>query len=334
MPRELHIQDGKVSMMYVDEEPWHSIGTELSAPLTAAEAIRDANLDWEVDKKPLYVGEGGKYRLPNRHAVVRKDLWGKKYCPVLGIVGKDYAPLQNKEAFKFFDPIAGKGAATYEMAGAIGDGKRIWILAKLASDIHVIGDDITKKYLLLSNSHDGTSSIQIKLTPIRIFCSNMLTMALRQGPTLRIVHTKDMHQRLKNAERALELINKRFEKIEKTFQRMTRVQVRNGRLTEYLNLVFPDPQDLENERVMVRAKQDRAWAEYFFDQGKGNQIKGVAGTLWAAYNGVAELIDHRQTKQTPDRRLNSLWFGEGYATKARAFTVAEEKMMAWRNQER
>jgi len=63
----------------------------------------------------------------------------------------------------------------------------------------------------------------------------------------------------------------------------------------------------------------------------GNQEAGISGTLWAAYNGVAELIDHRATCLNAARRLRSAWFGEGYSTKARAYRVAVEKAAAWKN---
>jgi hypothetical protein len=49
----------------------------------------------------------------------------------------------------------------------------------------------------------------------------------------------------------------------------------------------------------------------------------VKGTLWAAYNGVAEYIDYRRFgKASDDRQLNAIWFGEGYSAKARAFSAA------------
>ncbi len=360
MPHGIEIRNGQASMFYVGGAPWHGLGTKLDRPATAAEAIKAAHLDWEVDKKSLVAverlktssgdqapGRPGKaealrklraalYKdialsIRDRYAVVRQDLWGKPECPVLGIVGRDYTPLQNREAFEFFDPIVGEGAAIYHTAGALGQGERVWILAKLPMDIRVAGDDISGKFLLLSNSHDGNSSVQIKFTPIRVVCQNTLTMALSQGPTLRVVHMRDIHRRLQGAERTLGLINRRFEEIEEEFQEMVKVQLNAARLSEYLGLVFPDPQDEDNEKARNRVRRDHEWAEYFFVNGKGNRLKNVSGTLWAAYNGVAEYIDHRATNQTDDRRLNSVWFGEGYLAKARAFKVAESKMLEWRN---
>jgi phage/plasmid-like protein (TIGR03299 family) len=341
MPPGLEIRNGKASMFYVGGAPWHGLGTKLDRPATAAEAIEVAHLDWDVDKKPLVVVQPPSVRslahkdvlLPvrDKYAVVRQDLWGKPECPVLGIVGRDYTPLQNRETFEFFDPIVGKDAAIYHTAGALGNGERIWILAKLPEEIRVKGDDVAGKYLLLSNSHDGNSSVQIKFTPIRVVCQNTLTQALSQGPTLRVAHTQDIHRRLREAERNLGLINRRFEEIEEEFQEMVRVQLNSSRLEEYLGLVFPEPEDEENEKARNRVRRDRGWAEYFFANGKGNHLEGVRGTLWAAYDGVAEYIDHRTTTQTDDRRLSSVWFGDGYLAKARASRVAEGKMQEWRD---
>jgi phage/plasmid-like protein (TIGR03299 family) len=185
--------------------------------------------------------------IPDKFAVVRQDLWGTPECSVLGVVGRDYTPLQNREAFGFFDHIVGKDAAIYHTAGALGQGERVWILAKLPTEIEVARDDISDKFLLLSNSHDGNSSVQIKFTPIRVVCQNTLTMALSQGPTLHVAHMKDIHRRLLEAERTLGLINRRFDEIEEEFQELVKMQLNQARLAEYLQRVFPDPQDEEDE---------------------------------------------------------------------------------------
>jgi phage/plasmid-like protein (TIGR03299 family) len=333
---DLNIENGKASMMYVGKEPWHGLGTKLDGPATAGQAIVAAKLDWEVEKQPLFaVGVNSRgtgsvaLAIQDKFAVVRRDKWGDRNCPVLGIVGAEYTPLQNWEAFSFFDAIVDQEAAIYHTAGALGQGERVWILAKLPSDIRDVGDDIANKFLLLSNSHDGNSSVQIKFTPIRVVCQNTFTMALSQGPTIRVAHTRDLRERLKFAEKALGLIKGRFDEIENSFQAMAKVKMNQERMREYFNLVLPNSRAPEDEQGRNRAEQDRAAAEHYYRNGWGNRMKGVSETLWAAYNGVTEYIDHRQSKQTRDRRLNSIWFGDGYLVKARAFKVAEEKIKPW-----
>ena len=100
-----------------------------NGPATAKEAIQVANLDWKVSKIPVFTTVNGQRLLvPDTFAVVRNDPLNS---PVLGVVSKDYTPLQNAEAFGFFDPIVGENAAIYHTAGALGQGERIWLLAKL-----------------------------------------------------------------------------------------------------------------------------------------------------------------------------------------------------------
>lgn len=86
-------------------------------------------------------------------------------CEALGIVGEDYTPLQNRDALRFFDPIVGEGTAVCHTAGVLAGGRRVRILAKLPGRIRVTGDDISDKYLLLFNSHDGNGAMGIKFTP-------------------------------------------------------------------------------------------------------------------------------------------------------------------------
>jgi hypothetical protein len=99
--------------------------TRLNQPATASEAIQSANLDWKVVKLPLFAGSK-RIAVPDRFAVVRRtgDLI-QKTDPVLGVVSNEYTPLQNRQAFQFFDPIVGQDAAIYHTAGALGNGERV-----------------------------------------------------------------------------------------------------------------------------------------------------------------------------------------------------------------
>ena len=122
------------------------------------------------------------------------------------------------------------------------------------------------------------------------------------------------------------LINDRFADLEQSFQAMSRVQLDTSRLSEYLAAVYPEVTEPDKQLLVQR---DRSWSEFFFDQGKGNRLAGVAGTLWAGFNGVTEWIDHRQTRQNASQRLTSAWFGESARIKSRAFSVALDKVAAW-----
>lgn len=107
---------------------------------------------------------------------------------------------------------------------------------------------------------------------------------------------------------------------------MSRVQLNKDRLGEYLAAVYPDSPEPDKQLLVQR---DRNWSEFFFDQGKGNRLASVEGTLWAGFNGVTEWIDHRKTRQNSHQRLNSAWFGESARIKSRAFSVAMDKITMW-----
>ena len=225
---------------------------------------------------------------------------------VLGVVGRDYTPVQNREAFAFFDPIVGKNAAIYHTAGASGHGELVWTLAKLPDSIRVVGDDLTDKYMLLTNSHDGKSSIQVRFTPVRVVYQNTLTLALNQGSNdngdLKLTHHTDIHRRLQESERMLGIVRHRYDTLGEMFREMARVSMNKERLDQYLSQVFPGSAATEEEADKAPVFQrDSAWTEYFFDQGADNRMAGVEGTFWAAYNGVTEWLNHHKTPRSGSR---------------------------------
>lgn len=317
----LEIINGEASMFYCGEKPWHGLGQQLDSPATSKEAIEAAKLNWTVEKQQLYLPNNEPAL--NTFATVRTD-----NHKVLGVVGNSYTPLQNSEAFQFFDSIVGEGKAIYHTAGALLEGRTVWILAKLPGEIKVTNEDITEKYLLLSNSHDGTSAVQIKFTPIRVVCNNTLTMAFADQQYLSVYHQRDIKTRLNEVPKLLNIITKRYAEIDVSLKELAKFQMTDVTLEKYLLNVFPDPINRKDEKLfeyqLEKAKTNRSWSKYFFENGVGNNLPGVKGSLWAAYNGVTELVDHKVTKQSQDRKLNTIWLGDGAVVKSKAYKFAVE----------
>lgn len=308
------------SMMYVGETPWHGLGTKLENVATAEKAILAAGLDWTVTKEPLFLRDGRE--VAGSFATVRTDT-----KEALGIVGRVYRPLQNKEAFSFFDAVVGSKEAIYHTAGALGDGEKVWILAKLPGSVRVTGDDVTDKFVLLSNSHDGSSPVRIMFTPIRVVCQNTLNIALRDNTRKQTVrHTGAMGLQVRNVREGLGIINEQFEQFGQAAQAMTRVQMDSEKFRAFLVSCGIAPED-KGQEISTRAQNIMEEVSKRFEYGPANNLPGIKGTAWAAFNAVTEYADWERTARGSQgnelqSRAKSLLFGSAAQLKQKAWDAA------------
>lgn len=311
------------SMFYTGGKPWHKLGKELPNAATSAEAIEAAGLNWTVSKHPLITTVKGEFiKVPNKFAIVRDD-----NHVVLGTVGPVYTPLQNKPAFSFFDAVVGEKAAMYHTAGALGDGERVWILAKLPGYIQTTKDDVTEKFLLLTNSHDGTGAVQIFFTPIRVVCQNTLNIAVASAENkTKLRHTMTLGSRVEDVRRQLGILNNRFTMFEELSKRMAGTPMTYAGFKDYVKGtgVLPKDANLDKTLGSTRAANIMDEVSRLFERGRGNDLPGVKGTVWAGFNAVTEYVDYfRSTRgDEGENRAKSLLFGSGAILKQSAWDKA------------
>ena len=320
--------DNVDKMMYVGELPWHGKGTKLQNVATSAEAITAAGLTWEVEKRQVVYSMGydtgalsREYK--GKYVVARKD----NGVP-LGIVGSVYTPLQNKQAFSFFDAIVGSKEAMYHTAGSLGKGERVWVLAKLPGYIKVTKDDIVDKYLLLSNSHDGSSAVEMMFTPIRVVCQNTLNMALEdasQSQHVSMRHTLSMGTKIAEVREKLGIVKYQYQIFEELSQRMVNVQMNQKAYTEYLEKIGIIVKD-EEGKLSGKAETALNTLVGLYEHGKGNDLPSVKGTAWAGFNSVVEYVDY--IRGTDENRMKSLLYGSGATVKQKAWDEAVNKCVA------
>jgi phage/plasmid-like protein (TIGR03299 family) len=320
MVHNLAESNGRTAMMYAGQVPWHRLGTKLENPATAEEAIVAAGLGYDVTLADLQTTEN--IYVPFRKAVIRTD-----NSAVLGVVGKGYQPIQNKECFGFLDSVVADGGLRYHTAGALGKGERIWLLAKLPDQIRIKeSEDVTDKYLLLSNSHDGTSSLRVFFTPIRVVCQNTLNLADRRGTGqgISIMHKGDLATKVEEAREVLGLARRFFDDFEVKADILAHTYPTSAQVELYFKNLFPDPEQADPSR----AQSTREELTRLFEEGMGQQIPEIRHTMWAALNAVTEYVDHhRSTRGRTDgdragRRLASAWFGTGAKMKHRGLSLA------------
>lgn len=322
---------GDYSFFSVKEKAWHGLGTIVENYPTSAEAIKYAGLDYDVIKTPIYThapklvtdtfdisnlleNKPIELDVPDCYATMRTD-----NNTVFGVVGKDYHVVQNREAFDFFDSIVGGGdGILYETAGALGNGERIFITAKLPDYIRVgNGDDVTEKYIFLTTSHDGSGSITAAFTPIRIVCQNTLNASLRtMTNVVRIKHTSGAKQRIENAHKIMGLADKLSNQLEGIFNNWTDIRVTDHEVRKLIQLALcPNKETLELIKkgaedefsTMFKNTVNSAFAYAMINETQ--QMNTTKGTLFGAYNAVTGYYQNVRNYKDDEAKLQSIVLG-------------------------
>jgi phage/plasmid-like protein (TIGR03299 family) len=319
---------GNYSFASNSEKAWHGLGQVVEKAMTASEAIEQANLDYEVEKTTIHARitseDGMELYQPfeDKFATYRKDTHD-----TLGIVGGRYEIVQNKDAFGFFDAIIDSGEAIFETAGALGKGERIFVTAKLPEDMLVAGEECNK-YIILTNSHDGTSSIIAGFTSVRVVCNNTLQAALRDLTNkVLIQHRVGAKERLAEAYKVMNIGSKYMNEVQEVFNEMAKTKVSDEQLQDYIIKVMnPEYKSLksveEAEKISTRFKNQVSSIYEFALSHPTQQTNATRGTLWGAYNAISGYYNYIQKYKNEEQKFTSQMFGNANNKIIKAFNEA------------
>ena len=236
---------------------------------------------------------------------------------VLGVVGKDYQIVQNRDAFSFFDSIVGGDGILYETAGALGKGERIFITAKLPDYIRVGNDDLIEKYLFLTTSHDGSGSITAAFTPIRIVCNNTLNAAMNNKTnTVRIRHTSNAKQRLEQAHKVMGISDMLSAQMESIFNNWTKIRITDNEVKKLIqSALVPNKEVL---KTIQEGKEDELStcftnmvdSAFEYAMSDPTQLMDTTkGTVFGAYNSLTGYFQNVRNYKNDEAKLTSLLMG-------------------------
>jgi phage/plasmid-like protein (TIGR03299 family) len=293
---------------------WHGLGVVMPEKMyNLEEALTVANLNWTVSKKPLSYKEGeNQVDIPNYYAIVR-DTDNTVLNPC---VSEGYVPLQNSEAFSFFEPFLHEKECFITSAISLLQGKKVCMAVEIEdNEREIVANDTVKAYLLLATSHDGSSKTITKFTNTRTVCNNTLQMALAgQGAFQAVRHTVSQKQKLADIQASVNIFKKNFEKEVSIYKQLAAKEMDLNTTRSYLEKLL-ERELLETSKALHKNREElklednrfakKCLENYMFSPDL--QMDNVEGTAWAAFNCVTEAIKNRSSNL--ENRLNSIWFG-------------------------
>ena len=281
------------TMMYVGATPWHKLGTEIKYAPTSDEAIKIAGLDWDVIPRPIYDEFGRElkgYKVNTRSSDNK----------TLGSVTDRYKVVQNKEAFAFTDALLGEGV-TYETAGSLASGKRVWMLAKMENTL--IAEENIDPYLVFTNAHDGTGAVRVAITPIRVVCQNTLNLALNKASRhWSCAHKGDIQSKLDEARYTLASADRYMKALEEEFGELKLKKVTDKQVKDLTEKLL----EIEYNTLFIKATRQGNIIDFkdaLKQQKYEEKLNRKRNDIIAIYNDKPDLVG---TERTAFRFVNAV----------------------------
>lgn len=317
MAHELEMINGEAQMAYAGDVPWHGLGVKVSNDLSPEQMLKAAGLNWTVDPVELFAEVGDKRLATGHRALVRSS-----DQRVLDVITDDWNPVQNQEAFEFFNDFVGAGEMEMHTAGSLKDGKIVWALAKVKESFELFnGRDQVDAYLHFTNPHSYGQSIDVRFTPIRVVCNNTLTLSLnmKSKNMVKVSHRREFDADM--VKEALGVAKHKLDQYKEMAQFLSQKRYNDENVVDYFKRIFPVlTTKTESEKVLSKSAE-RALDIIKYDSQPGAEFG--KGTWWEAFNAVTYMTDH-EIGRSVDSRLTSAWYGANKNLKTKALETAVE----------
>jgi len=307
-------------MAYVNETPWHGLGSQLSAKQPIEVWAEQAGMDWQIKEAPVRfmtesIGSlGAIMSFPEQKVLFRSDT----NAP-LSVVSNRYQVVQPREILEFYRDLTEKSGFELETAGVLKGGRKVWALAKTNQSSTLKGNDTVNGYVLLATGCDGTLATTAQFTSIRVVCNNTLAIALENNSgAVKVPHSTSFDPEA--VKRKLGISVTSFDSFMYRMKNLSERKVKSFEATNYLLRIFTDSASpasgLTNERAMKKVQA------LYDGQGMGSELASSKGTAFGLLNAVTEFVDHERRARSVDHRLESALFGAGATLKQKALDQA------------
>lgn len=317
MAHQIAIINGKASIAYVGDKPWHGLGQELTPDASIETWKKEAGMDWEIKDSPIIFNDGSGSKVYKGSRVLFRSDTGEQ----LSIVSDEYRVVQPGQVLEFFQDLVALQGFKLTTAGVLFDGRRFWALADTGRETDVLSKDRVKGMLLLTTSCDGTLATTAMFTTVRVVCNNTLALSLNKDSknATRVTHRSVFDPTKVKAD--LGLLDTAWETFKANIIAMCKVKMTDNNAYDFVKKLLINP-SREADKQPYTVERDVQAILKRVRNGMGTNK--TYGTLWGALNGVTEFVDHESRARIPDHALWSSWFGKGSNLKTKAYEAALE----------
>lgn len=276
------------------------VGRPIQGATNLEEAIVQSGLDYEVQKLPVFfnprIGKTPKMtKVPDRFVVYRTD----NHTP-MGVVGKKYEILQNREAFNFLDSLIA-GGAMFETAGTYGLNGAKSFISISTQKIKVLDDDI-QPYIVLTNSFDGTGTVKVSFSPIRCYCSNTLALISKKVKSLHlnnlsVRHTKSMAIAMEQGKEILFQNTQYLETLKSISELLAVTPFSEEAFKKMCEVFYP----IDNNQTKKAVTMNTEMLEELFRAYKQDDLGNFSGTAYRAFQAISDFESHKTSQRSTDR---------------------------------
>ena len=325
MAHELEtMTNGQTAFVSARLSAWHQLGTVTDDCMTAEQVMAKAFLGgWMVRKIALQGVETTPdgvtiIECPDKRMTVRTNIFTGA-TEYLGIVGTDYATVQNEEAAEVLNRLVDESEAHFETAGSLRGGRMVFITLKLPTGMQIAGVDDMDLYLCATTSHDGTSALRVDASPIRVVCANTQRAAIAHSKgSYTFRHTSNVRQQISQAREAMGLMWKFLDGFQTEAEKMLNETLTMGEFEKVIAELWPVAGDA-SETTKNNAKKRASTLRYLIRD--ADTQKAIKGTRWAGFQAVTEYVDHFAPAKDAAVRANRAVTGPVAELKTRAFEL-------------
>src|SRR5690349_4293402 len=167
----------------------------------------------------------------------------------------------------------------------------------MQEDLEIAPGDKIACFLSARHAHETGASPRINTLIVRLISKCIVGGDLVPDSFLQVTRSgEECPQFVEQPEKIWEAIQYQFEEAAEQFRSMLQIEMKTEEIQEYLREVFISQTVRRSGEIITNGEQECKECSQLFFEGRGNNLPGVKGTLWAAYNAVAEYVDFHNTK--------------------------------------